>query len=342
MFRKMILVTGGTGLVGSHLLYELVKKDEPVRALIRNRNKIDLVKKIFSYYSNDSENLIQKIDWVEGDILDLHSLEEAFTDIKKVYHCAAIVSFNGKDKNQLINANVQGTENVVNLCLNNNIEKLCHVSSIASLGGSVNGEIIDENSNWTSSKNHSIYAVSKFKSEMEVWRGVQEGLNAVIVNPSVILGPGFWNSGSGSLFAKAAKGMKYFTVGATGFVDVRDVADAMVKLMESDSSAERFILNAENLYYKDLFEKISDAMDVAKPKKEASQKLLNLAVLLDSIASTLRIKKREITKEVIRSSTSISKYSNEKVIKAIGKTFLPIEKSIGEIAEKFKKELTIS
>ena len=338
----MILVTGGTGLVGSHLLYELVKKDESVRALIRNRDKIELVKKIFSYYSDDHEKLVQKIDWVEGDILNMYSLEEAFTDIKKVYHCAAIVSFDGKDKNQLINANVLGTENVINLCLSNNIEKLCHVSSIASLGGSLNGEFIDENSKWTSSKNHSAYAISKYKSEMEVWRGVQEGLNAVIVNPSVILGPGFWNSGSGSLFTKAAKGMKYFTSGASGFIDVRDVADAMIQLMESDISAERFILNAENIHYKELFDKVAEAMHVAKPKREATKNLLKIAVALDKIASITGIKKREITKEVILASVTVSKYSNKKVKKAIGKTFLPVETSIREIAEKFKKELTIS
>lgn len=338
----MILVTGGTGLVGSHLLYELTKNGESVRALIRNSKKIDLVKKIFSYYSDDSENLIQKIDWVEGDILDLYSLEQAFTDIKKVYHCAAIVSFDGKDKNQLINANVLGTENVVNLCLSNNIEKLCHVSSIASLGGSLNGEFIDENSKWASSKHHSAYSVSKYKSEMEVWRGIQEGLNAVIVNPSVILGPGFWNSGSGSLFTKAAKGMKYFTTGTTGFVDVRDVVDVMVRLIKSNISNERFILNAENMNYKDLFDKVAEAMHVNKPKREATKKLLKLAVFLDGVASILGIKKREITKEVIRASLSVSKYSNEKVKKAIGKTFLPIETSIREIAEIYKKELIIS
>ncbi len=338
----MILVTGGTGLVGSHLLYELTKKGESVRALIRNSKKIDLVKKIFSYYSDDSEKLIQKIDWVEGDILDLYSLEQAFSDIKKVYHCAAIVSFDGKDKNQFINANVHGTENVVNLCLSNNIEKLCHVSSIASLGGSLNGELIDENSKWSSSKYHSAYSVSKFRSEMEVWRGIQEGLSAVIVNPSVILGPGFWSSGSGLLFTKAANGMKYFTTGATGFVDVRDVVDVMVRLMESDISNERFILNAENMNYKDLFDKVAEVMQVEKPKRKATKNLLKVAVFLDKVAGMLRIKKREITKDIIRASLSVSKYSNEKVKKAIGKKVLPIETSIREIAEKFKKEVTIS
>jgi nucleoside-diphosphate-sugar epimerase len=338
----MILVTGGTGLVGSHLLFDLVNQDKSVRAIIRDKNKISQVKKIFSYYSDDFESLIEKIDWVEGDVLDLYSLEQAFADVEKVYHCAAIVSFDGNDKAQLINANVQGTENVVNLCLEKCVEKLCHVSSIASLGGSLNGDLIDENSKWSTSKNHSAYSISKYNSEMEVWRGVQEGLNAVIVNPSVILGPGFWNSGSGSLFSKAAKGMKYFTSGGTGFVDVRDVANIMIQLMESEIKGERFVLNAENLKYKELFDLIADEIGVAKPKKEATESLLKIAVLADTIASKLKIKKREITKDVVRSSMSVSSYSNNKILNDIGIKFIPINESIRRIAEKYKNEITTS
>lgn len=338
----MILVTGGTGLVGSHLLFDLVKQDKPVRAIIRDKNKINQVKKIFSYYSNDFEDLIQKVDWVVGDILDLYSLEQAFADVQKVYHCAAIVSFDGNDKAQLINANVEGTANVVNLSLENNIEKLCHVSSIASLGGSLNSDLVDENSKWSTSKNDSAYSISKYESEMEVWRGVQEGLNAVIVNPSVILGAGFWNSGSGSLFSKAAKGMKYFTSGGTGFVDVKDVTYAMVQLMESEIAGERFVLNSENLKYKDLFDLIADEIGVAKPKKEATESLLKIAVLADTIASKLKIKKREITKDVVRSSMSVSSYSNNKILNEIGIKFIPINESIRRIAEKYKNEITIN
>ncbi|MBI9054592.1 MAG: NAD-dependent epimerase/dehydratase family protein [Bacteroidales bacterium] len=338
----MILVTGGTGLVGSHLLFDLVKQDKSVRAIIRDKNKISQVKKIFSYYSDDFEKLIEKIDWVEGNVLDLYSLEQAFADIKKVYHCAAIVSFDGNDKAQLINSNVQGTENIVNLCLEKSVEKLCHVSSIASLGGSLNGDLIDENSKWSTSKNHSAYSISKYESEMEVWRGVQEGLNAVIVNPSVILGPGFWNSGSGSLFSKAAKGMKYFTSGGTGFVDVRDVANIMIQLMESEIVGERFVLNTENLKYKELFDLIADEMGVKKPQKEATESLLKIAAIADNVASKLKIKKREITKDVVRSSVSVSSYSNNKILNEIGIKFIPINKSIRRIAEKYKNEITNS
>ncbi len=338
----MILVTGGTGLVGSHLLLELVKQSKRIRAIVRNKSKIELVKRVFSYYTDKPEEFMSNIEWIESDMLDLVSLDKAFFNVKQVYHCAAIVSIGGKSRKDLINANVIGTENIVNMCLTHQVEKLCHVSSIASLGNSLNGELIDENTAWTVSKNHSAYSISKFKSEMEVWRGIQEGLNAVIVNPSVIIGPGFWYSGSSSLFTKVAKGMKYYTSGSTGFVDVRDVSDSMIKLMESDIQNERFIISSENLNYKELFENISRVIGVKSPRKEASERLLRIAVIFDSIASILRIKKKEITKSVVRASLSKSNYSNNKIKEAIEKTFISINDSIADTADKFKKELTIS
>ena len=338
----MILVTGGTGLVGSHLLYEITKSEKSVKAIIRNRAKIDLVKKIFSYYSNNTDELINKINWVDADMLNLAELEDAFKDVTQVYHCAAVVAIGGKKGYELIDQNVTGTENVVNLCLEKGVEKLCHISSIAALGNAINGELIDENSIWNNSKNQSAYSVSKFKSEMEVWRGIQEGLNAVIVNPSVILGPGIWNSGSGLLFAKAAKGMKFYAEGVTGYVDVRDVVDSMIQLMESDISNERFVINSENLPYKMLFDQIAELMSIDKPKKRATKSMLYTAYILDSLASKLSIKKQEITKDIVRASNTKSAYSNKKIQERINKTFIPINESLDFIAKMFKKELTMN
>ena len=338
----MILVTGGTGLVGSHLLYELANNNKSIKAIIRNRAKIDLVKKIFSYYSNDVDTLINRIDWVDADMLNLAELDDAFHDVTQVYNCAAVVAIGGKKGTELIDQNVTGTENIVNLCLEKGVKKLCHISSIAALGNSINGEMINEESKWINSKNHSAYSVSKYKSEMEVWRGVQEGLNAVIVNPSVILGPGIWNSGSGLLFTKAAKGMKFYTEGVTGYVDVRDVVDSMIQLMESDITNERFVINSENISYKDLFDQVAEVMNVKKPGIKATKGLLKTAYVLDSLASMLAIKKHEITKDVIRASNSRSNYTNEKIKNRINKNFIPVKESIDFIAKKFKEELTMN
>lgn len=339
--NKMILVTGATGLVGSHLLYELAKQNKQVKALYRNESKIKQVKKVFNYYAANGNELHKNIKWAKGDILDLYSLNDAFKGVSEVYHCAAIVSFDGNDKAQIIDANVQGTENVVNLCLQYNVKKLCHVSSIASLGGAVNGELITEESGWSSTKNHSPYAISKFKSEMVVWRGIQEGLEAVIVNPSVILGPGFWDSGSGALFTRAAKGVNFYTTGATGFVDVKDVVDVMIGLMESDVTNERFIVNSENVNYKELFDLVAESMNVKKPKKQATRKMLKIISTLEYLISIVGLKKRELTSDVIRASFSKSTFSNKKTKEVLGKNFIPVSTSISDTAEKFKQELTI-
>ncbi|MCG8411767.1 MAG: NAD-dependent epimerase/dehydratase family protein [Bacteroidales bacterium] len=332
----MILVTGGTGLVGSHLLFKLTSQNNQVRVIFRNRNKIADVKKVFAYYSADYKSLFQKIEWFSADILDFESLQKAFEGITEVYHCAALVAIGGISKSTLIHNNVQGTENIVNLSLDNSIKKLCYISSIASLGEPETPTSISEKEKWSTSKNRSAYSVSKYKSEMEVWRGIQEGLNAVIVNPSVILGAGFWESGSGSLFTKAAKGINYYTTGGTGFVDVRDVADIMIRLMNSNISSERFILNSENLTYKQLFDLIAEKMNVAKPKRKATKTLLQVANILDCIASSLKIKKREITSDVVRSSLSISEYSNTKIKETLDYNFIPISKSLEDIAHKFR------
>lgn len=336
----MILVTGSTGLVGSHLLYELVKNNKKVKALVRNTQKIERVRKIFSYYSNHPDALLEKVEWVEGDILDPASYYDTLKNTDTVYHCAAMVSFDKKNKSELLKINIEGTANIVNACIEQNVSKLCFVSSVATLGGSQNGELIDEENRWSPTKHNSGYAYSKFKAEMEVWRGIQEGLDAVIVNPSVILGPGFWDSGSSSIFAKAAKGIQFYTLGSTGFVDVRDVVDAMIKLTESNIINQRFILNSENIVYKDLLEMICDAVSVKKPRINATKTMLAFASRMDWFLSILRVKKQEITKELAKSSLSRSEFSNQKIKQVLGKEFIPVEKTITGLAKRFKQDLT--
>ena len=198
----MILVTGGTGLVGSHLLYELTLKNEFVRAIYRNEKKLSVVKKIFSYYTKTPDLLFNKIQWIQADLLDVTLLIEAFKDVRWVYHCAAFVSLEPNKYLKLRKTNIEGTANIVNLCLSNGIEKLCYVSSVAALGKPLNNLEIDENSLWNPEAPNSLYGITKYGAEMEVWRGTQEGLNAVIVNPGVILGPGIWNDGSGQIFKR--------------------------------------------------------------------------------------------------------------------------------------------
>src|SRR6056297_1027339 len=336
----MIFITGSTGLIGAHLLYRLVQKGEKVKALIRNPDKIEQVKHIFSYYTENPDLFIEKIEWVTGDILDPASYYNALTDVREVYHCAAMVSFDKKDEPELLKTNIEGTANMVNASLEHRVKKFCFVSSVAALGESENGKAVTEDDYWVPSKIRSPYAISKYKSEMEVWRGIQEGLSAVIVNPSVVLGPGFWDSGSGLIFTKAAKGMLFYTTGTTGFVDVRDVVYAMIKLSESSISNQRFILNGENIVYKDLLDKISEAVSVRKPTIKATRTMLNIARRVDGLLSNLGIKKRELTKDLVKSSLSKSQYSSQKIMQSLKMNFIPVQKTIDEMAQFYKQDLT--
>src|SRR5690606_11777185 len=255
----MILVTGGTGLVGSHLLYRLTRDNASVRAIYRNSHKLEAVKKMFSYYSEDVETLYNRIEWVEADVNDIPALSEAFKNVTYVYHCAAFVSFEPDKYHQLRKINIEGTANVVNLCISNTIQKLCYVSSIAAIGNETNPEkFITEKTGWNPEADHSVYAITKYGAEIEVWRGTQEGVDAVIINPGVIVGPSFWKSGgSGSFFQKIYKGFPYYTDGMTGYVDVGDVIEIMVQLMESDIKNEAFIVISENLSFKEFLSKVA-------------------------------------------------------------------------------------
>lgn len=341
----MILVTGGTGLVGAHLLYELTNSGLRVKALRRQQSNTDWVRKIFSYYTSQPEDLFARIEWVEGDILDYLSLEEALKGVTAIYHCAAIVSFHGDDHDMMLNNNVKGTENLIDAAIHNNVRQFCHVSSIAALGKTQDGSEITEDTYWTPSKRKSGYSLSKFFSEMEVWRGIEEGLDAVIVNPSIIMGPGNWEIGSPKLFQSIWKGLKYYTKGITGFVDVRDVVKAMILLMDKQQFGkvknQRFILNAGNMSYQDFFNKIADGLNKPRPKNFASDVKLHIAWRMAKAASFFTGKPPVITRETVSGTNQNNQYSGEKITRTIGFQYRSLDTSINNIAEIFLKDMVM-
>jgi nucleoside-diphosphate-sugar epimerase len=338
----MIFVTGGTGLVGAHLLYVLTSAGKKVKALKRETSNLQQVLKVFSYYSEKHTRLFNQVEWVDGDILYYYSLEEMLDGVTEIYHCAAIVSFDPKERAKMIANNVEGTANLVNAALENGVKKICHVSSVAALGRLSGGQPVTEETNWAPSKKVSGYSESKFFSEAEIWRGMEEGLDAVIVNPSVILGPGNWDSGSSRFFKTIFDGLKFYTKGVTGFVDVNDVARAMVLLMDDanfeTAKNQRYILNAENLSYQELFARIAESLGKPAPKYFASGFILQFAWRAATVLGWFSRKPSMITSETAAASNSVSRFDGSKITRQIPFTYLPLSQTIRQTSTFLKSD----
>ena len=325
----MILVTGANGLVGSYLCRYLISKGEKVRALKRPNSDLRLL-----------EGVTDKIEWVDGDILDIFSLEEAFIGIDKIYHCAAIISYSKRNNHLLTQVNVDRTANVVNTALDMGIKKLVYISSIAALGKTgKEDEVVTEQTPWERKNLTSDYSVSKFLAEREVWRSIAEGLNAVIVNPSIIVGAGNWNSGSCKLFTTIHKGFKYFTEGKTGYVDVRDVVKIVYALMESDTTNERYILNSENVSYRDFLTTIAKELQVKGPTVKAGKFLSALAWRTEWFKSLFNGSEPSVTRQTALIANKKVNYANNKIVEQLGYKFISVNKAIEDAAASFKSEL---
>ncbi|NQX82090.1 MAG: NAD-dependent epimerase/dehydratase family protein [Flavobacteriaceae bacterium] len=326
----MILITGGTGLVGAHLLYRLSSEGCKLRAIRRKSSDVSAVENVFRYYSSNYKDLFSSIEWVEADICDIPSLEEAFEGIKQVYHCAAAVSFDTAKAEQIKETNKTGTANIVNLCIDFKIEKLCFVSSIAAVGSGLGDKKIDENSQWDSSEKNSDYAMSKYAAEMEVWRGGQEGVPVVIVNPGVIVGPGFWKSGIGGMFSRVYNDFPFYSVGSTGYIGVKDVVSSMVLLMNSDIINERFILVSENISHKKVLQYIAKSFKAKKVFIKIGNRTGGILWRLNYLMSLITKHPQVITKFSIKGANSVSFYDNNKIKNAVNIELEPINRSIEE------------
>jgi nucleoside-diphosphate-sugar epimerase len=333
--RFMVLVTGGTGLVGAHLLVELTKRETQVRAIYRRAHKIELVKQLFEHLVADEQIRFHKIEWIEADITNLPQLEEALEGISTIYHCAAFVSFEPDKYKRLRKVNIEGTANVVNLSIKKGIKKLCYVSSIAAIGFETDpSRLITEKTAWNPEEDNNVYAITKYGAEMEVWRGSQEGIDVIVVNPGIIIGGGFWKSGSsGSLMHRLSKGQRYYTLGITGYVGVNDVVQAMIDLTNSSIVNQGYILVSENLSFKDFMDMACASLGVKKPSKVAKPWLLELAWRLDWLSHKLLGKRRQLSKQMARSSRTISLYDAGKIKETLNFEFEPLHKVIKDTAD---------
>ncbi len=322
----MILVTGATGLVGGHLLWQLLQKNENIIALRRSSSNLKPLEAIFRYYSDEPGTFLNRIIWRFADLNSTESLEKAFENVKEVYHCAAVVSL-GKGDDMLMKTNIEGTRNLLDICMKKQIEKLCFVSSIAACGHDKDN-IVDENTPWNDGEGKGAYAISKYLAEQEVWKAIKNGLKAVIVNPGVILGPSGSDGSSSVIFTKMRNGMLFYPPGGSGYVDVRDVVKVMIALMEKSITAERFVLVAENRSTKDIITLICTGFDRMKPFIKISKGLMFTAGYLMEMLGNIFGFKPLIDRNMARSATNSALYSSGKIIKILNYSFIPVEDSI--------------
>lgn len=324
----MILVTGGAGLLGQELITQLLEQGKKVRAIY---NKTPLP----NFASKNLEQL-------QCNILDVVGLEEAMQGVEQVYHCAAIVTFNPKRKYEMFKINIEGTANIVNMALDAGVKKLVHVSSVAALGRIRENTMINETMNWTEETSNSNYGQSKYLSEMEVWRGIGEGLNAVMVNPTIILGAGDWNSGSSKIFQSVYNEFPWYTDGTTGFVDVKDVVKAMLALMDSEITAQRFVISAENRSYQDIFNIMAKAFGKKLPHKKVTPFIAKLVWRMEAVKSWFTKKDPLLTEETAKTAMAKVNFDNSKLKQFLpGFTYRPIEETIAAtcavLQQKFNK-----
>ncbi len=331
--KGTVLVTGATGLVGARICLELILSGRRVKGLRRSTSSDEILQRTFG----DQPSLLDAVHWVEGDITEVLSVYEALEGVDEVYHAAGLVSFDPSDRDKLFRINTVGTTNLVNMSLERGIKAFCHISSVAALGRSTESPLVDEQSEWTESPYNTTYAKSKYAAEQEVWRGIEEGLPAVILNPSIILGPGDWWTGSGSLFRAVHQGLRFYPCGSTGFVDVRDVAHAALLLMRGKHFGERFVLNGADCSFRHIFTLIADALGKAPVSIRVGPALAGVAWRIEKVRTLFTGKPPVITRETAHTSTADWRYDGSKVCRSTGLTYTPIDSSVRDWAEVFQK-----
>lgn len=295
---------------------------------------------IFDYYfpnALQAQEMRKQLSWVEADILDIPALQEAMQGVSKVCHCAALVSFEKKDREQLMKVNTEGTANVVNLCLINAIPELLYISSVAALGRTKSKGLITENSKWEENKRNTQYAISKYKAELEVWRGMEEGLNVIVVNPGIIFGVGNFTKGSNAFFQAVKKGIPFYSEGIKGYVDAADVARAVLTLYQKKLFNRRYVLVSANKKVGDIFFAIADKFGVKRPFIKVGPLLAAISWRLAGLVQLLGVKGIKITRETAMSAVSDSLYSSERIINEAGFVFTPIENTLATCCENYSK-----
>ncbi|NRB61636.1 MAG: NAD-dependent epimerase/dehydratase family protein [Saprospiraceae bacterium] len=325
--NQKILVTGASGLVGSHLIRLLLARGyQHIRAIKRPSSDMSMV-----------QSVANAVEWVEGDILDPIFLEDIMHGVSVVFHCAAKISFEARDAKSMYRTNVEGTTNMINASLHAQVNHFIFFSSVAALGRSRNNQTLTEKSIWEKSPYNTRYGISKFQAEQEVWRGQAEGLTISILNPSIILGGSQWTQGPARFFPMIAGGWRFFPIGNSGFVDVRDVANASITIMEESHTGKRYILNAGHFTYQEFFQLIAQNLKVKAPNFTVKPWMNGIAWRIAAFASRILGKRILLTKETARQSARTFYYDNTRSIRDLGITYRPLERTISETANLYKQ-----
>ncbi len=289
-------------------------------------------------------DVADQIVWVEGDVLDIPALETAIAPGVDVIHAAAIVSFVPKDRYLMDQINVEGTANVVNVCLKAGVRKLGYVSSVAALGrptakGTKPGEavVVNETQKWEESPNNSAYAKSKYRAELEVWRGVAEGLNAVMVCPSIVLGVGDWSRSSLQLVNYVNNERPFYPAGLVNYVDVLDVVESLFWLMQAEVTAQRYILNAGTIPYRSLLEQLADVLGKRPPTLRIAPVLTQWLWPLEAVRAWVTGKPPLITRETARSASLSYRYEGQKIEQVAGFQYRPLNQTLQRIAHSISR-----
>ena len=334
----MNLVTGATGIIGSHVVFSLLQNNEFVIAGKQKQSDILKVKKLFSYYTKNYQELFDKIKWVEIDLLDIYSIEAALENVNSVYHCAGMVSFNKKDRASLYQINEIGTTNIVNACLSKNINSLCYVSSISAINNLDYKLPLNEDVFWKKSGKESDYSISKYNAEREVWRGIEEGLSAVIVNPGIVLSPGFWNQSSSVLFSTCFKGNKFYTNGSSAYIGALDLSAIMLELVSAKKFGSRYIIIENNYSYHFILSEIQKQFNKTPPSIKISKWLMRLGRLASQVASNFTKNHPIISSSMINSAFNTQTFSNQKILALTKRQIMPINQVINEICKIYLSE----
>lgn len=328
--QGVILVTGGTGFIGAYIIKNLVEKGYAVRAIRRSAKLPFFIPK----------EILDKVDWIDGDILDVVSLNDAMKNIDAVIHSAAIISFSRKERKLMYQVNVEGTANVVNTALDNKVKRFLHVSSVAALGRTTTAEVVTEQKKWEENKTNTNYALSKHFAEMHVWRAFAEGLEGVVINPSTVLGYGNWHQSSCAIFKNAYRQFPWYTKGINGFVGVEDVAEASVQLLFSAITQKKFIVNSENWSFQQLFNTIADGLHKNRPHKEATKFMGEVAWRVEKFKEIITGKKALLTKETAKLAHSKTLFNSSALLQALpGFQFTPLETILKNSCENYLNAL---